>query len=1233
LRKNSTENDKLVAGVKKRLYELIVEFMQTRPNHVATYLPQIRETCVRTLSGDPSSLVKEASVQLLLQMVEHYPLGVLVKVFDPKEMLNRLLDEIKLRKPSASVRGAIWHLIGLCHKRFKVDIREFLVESQDQMYRELKSQLDRDRPEFRAIVGIIKGLSASLFDECTLEEDEVEGLFIRVKTGMQPMADVKHKGIQKQSMKLFSNHVELFKAVIPKHAEPMVRLTLQLCVDGNLEVRDAASDMLGRLMQVISDGLTVDESIHKDIFREIVAQFQKILEAPDGNVQLISAIKAIGVFSRAIRTFMSEEMLLAYLDRLIELSEAKLIKEFEQQKDPDEDVQNFKYILKKQKQLISYIESYSHMLLELSQSPSERVLAHFFKVCTIGIANHRKLYDKYKHRFYEALASLVMSLSCHHAAFAQWVRKFVRHTLQETLKIPDAAIFGGESPEESLKDAIQFWREWLNKDQIWSSRSSRLVYDDLLRAIIEDIEGLNLKYEAKAAGHRGEHSGLPEEGKEGAGAAESSGLLVYQAHNDSHQQYLKRVADFLEVFVPQCHDEWLLKWVPRFSEVLIRKAIETPRIPRIYQVLRTLMQACSKHRYFERIGAGKTDEQMSEGEELNSEDARRAGHGPAGELEASESLDVGEKANVFNRLLSFFKDLIAKAEEYQDELLLGCIDLLLQVPLALLYSKDIGTDNAELWKGVMLKALELGHTDNGIAMTCVDMLEQWFNRLPPSTTVKLYQEILPQLSDFLNVEAEAQSDAPEYFHQRVLRQEAEVGKANITRKDISNKVLDLLGKIGGFAHNIINNELSKKHDKKNFIRWDPEKRLKFSLPLYNRKVDVYLDSCLPRIVELAQNSNKKDIRIAACEFLHSLIIFMIGKNAQQPKKQNRRGGGGAGAPSHDEMAAFAKLYAKLFPVIIKLATDAELIPRQLFEPLCFQIVRWFSSSKVYEHPEVESLLDSLVEGAQNKNNTSLRQLCSNAVAEFAKWSLKQMTDKEVEENPANIKSLVRRIESNANHPDPFKRLSSVLCFNKVFAVIRESDPLVDRFCLEICYSVLQSLKMCYDQQEQAREVIEAGAKLLPKIEKVILRKWPLLLQANSARGIVPDLQTLLLFAFERFKSFETVYRREATRLWENLVTRSPPSANPKTRMPTELKAWIKEHYCGVRKDRSILRQVQEIDFGPEASAGEGAREQKQDESLRKSKLLQLKKKFDQLTAQLEFMEWLLTKGKFSLAEL
>lgn len=71
-------------------------------------------------------------------------------------------------------------------------------------------------------------------------------------------------------MKLFTSHVHLFKKIIHKHAEQMVRLNLQLCIDSDINVRDAASEMLSNLMSLISDGLTVEQTIHKDIFEKII---------------------------------------------------------------------------------------------------------------------------------------------------------------------------------------------------------------------------------------------------------------------------------------------------------------------------------------------------------------------------------------------------------------------------------------------------------------------------------------------------------------------------------------------------------------------------------------------------------------------------------------------------------------------------------------------------------------------------------------------------------------------------------------------------------------------------------------------------------------------------------------------------------------------------------------------------------------------------------------------------
>lgn len=152
---------------------------------------------------------------------------------------------------------------------------------------------------------------------------------------------MRQKGVQKQAMKLFANHISLFRNDIPAHAESMVKLNLTLCIDIDMNIRDAANDMLGRLMTLIGEGLMVDgqaNTIEKETFQLIVDQFKEILSDPNNNVQLVSAVKAIGVFSKAIKVFMGEAALQQYLERLIELSEFKLIKEFEDQKAPEQDV-------------------------------------------------------------------------------------------------------------------------------------------------------------------------------------------------------------------------------------------------------------------------------------------------------------------------------------------------------------------------------------------------------------------------------------------------------------------------------------------------------------------------------------------------------------------------------------------------------------------------------------------------------------------------------------------------------------------------------------------------------------------------------------------------------------------------------------------------------------------------------------------------------------------------------
>lgn len=63
--------------------------------------------------GDQNSLVKEVSLLVLIKMIETYK--EIEHIIKPSELIIILLDEIKLRRPAATVKGAIWQLVGLLH--------------------------------------------------------------------------------------------------------------------------------------------------------------------------------------------------------------------------------------------------------------------------------------------------------------------------------------------------------------------------------------------------------------------------------------------------------------------------------------------------------------------------------------------------------------------------------------------------------------------------------------------------------------------------------------------------------------------------------------------------------------------------------------------------------------------------------------------------------------------------------------------------------------------------------------------------------------------------------------------------------------------------------------------------------------------------------------------------------------------------------------------------------------
>ena len=114
---------------------------------------------------------------------------------------------------------------------------------------ELDDQVKRKQPEIKAIIGMLKGFTFCLETGCLLDETQVQGLYLLLKTIIRPIPDVNNRGVMKAGMKLLSQHANMFTDPIVRDAVELIKLALKLSVEENIEVRDAANDLLGSIIR------------------------------------------------------------------------------------------------------------------------------------------------------------------------------------------------------------------------------------------------------------------------------------------------------------------------------------------------------------------------------------------------------------------------------------------------------------------------------------------------------------------------------------------------------------------------------------------------------------------------------------------------------------------------------------------------------------------------------------------------------------------------------------------------------------------------------------------------------------------------------------------------------------------------------------------------------------------------------------------------------------------------
>ncbi|XP_072042849.1 DNA-dependent protein kinase catalytic subunit-like [Amphiura filiformis] len=604
-------------------------------------------------------------------------------------------------------------------------------------------------------------------------------------------------------------------------------------------------------------------------------------------------------------------------------------------------------------------------------------------------------------------------------------------------------------------------------------------------------------------------------------------------------QVFINLVEFCRELLPSQQLNYFEQWVYPFGHQLILLSSQLPLVSGFYKMLTICMDICCKISYFKDIYGplNQPDDYM----EVDSQ--------------ATSGVTTSDRQASFLLFAKFTKEVLVRLKQYKDDLLASCLFFVLSLPHEIVHAEVISVVPA------LQTTFKIGVSYLPLAESGLTALNSWLHHLPMDTMRPHFNIILPLLDDYLRATSE-QGSTLDTLQTVFIKPGKFSGKRSITGsklvknmekqqqiqdsplKTVQLKILHFLGSLGGQTNASLL-ETSTDEIAKEAVAWDIQPRLQFAVPFVDMKPNINLDTFLPRVVELALTSGDRQTKVAACESLHTLVLYMLGKGTQQPEQRQAK-------------SPMQRLYRHIFPALLQLACDVEQVARQLFEPLVMQLIHWFTGNKKFESEETSTFLNAMQEGVMHPTDTALRDFSARCLKEFLRWSIKQTSKKQQEKSPINAKSLLKRLYSMALHPNAFKRLGAALAFNNIYTVFREEPTLVDQFAFEILVTYVHSLALAH-HDDKALGTQEQGVEVLKHLERIIRVKADMLNKETKNRRTprdfanAPNLSYMTVWLLQQCGRPQTECRHQCMTLVFKLATLLPGKNTAQTWMQNTLK--------------------------------------------------------------------------------
>uniref|UniRef100_A0A8C4XNR5 DNA-dependent protein kinase catalytic subunit n=1 Tax=Falco tinnunculus TaxID=100819 RepID=A0A8C4XNR5_FALTI len=1059
--------------------KFLCAFMEKAGDKVHPYACNIKQTCVSVYTKEKAAKCKIPALELLIKLLRSLQRSYLMEEMKVGEIFNKFYGELAVKsRISDTVLEKIYELLGVLGEVQPSD----MINNSENLFRaylgELKTQMTSATrgPKLTVVAGCLRGLVALMYNFTkSVEEDPqtAKEIFDFAMKAINPQVNLPHVN---SGLQLFSWHAAQFGPLLLDNYVSLFEVMCKWCGHTNQELKKTSHSALDSFLKQISLMVAKDAELHKSKLQFFMEQFYGIIRRMDSsNRELSIAIRGYGLFAAPCKAIHSKDVDNMYVELLQRCKQMYLTEA--------QTIDDHLY------QLPSFLQSIASVIFHIDTIPEvyTPVLEH---LVVLQINSFPQYSEKMQLLCCRSIIKVFLALSGKGPVLWSFLSTVV--FLKNSVYFQDffaKETSGSEEPREAGEAGTGRWKESTYKDYLYLFRSllncdtmkecgfddenfltenstlqslNRLLYDEFIKSVLKIIEKLDLTVQKLDVNEQDEN--------------ETDSALVGPTSDPASNLQPRKLTDFIAFInlvefcreiLPEKRVEYFNPWVYSFGYELIIHSTRLPLISGFYKLLSVTMKIAKKIKYFEGVSPRSL---------------RKCPEDP-------------EKRSCFALFVKFGKEVAAKMKQYKDELLASCLNFLLSLP------HDIIMLDIKAYIPALQNAFKLGLSCTPMADLGLDALEDWSAHIPRHIMQPHYKDILPLLDGYLknststvesqnNWEVRKLSRAAQKGFNKVVIQRLRKAKTlslddSSSLEAVRTRVARLLGSLGGqINHNLITATSAEEMMKK-CVSWDTEKRLSFAVPFADMKPVIYLDLFLPRVTELALSASDRQTKIAACELLHSIVTYMLGKASQMPE-------GRQGPPP------MYQLNKRIFPVLLRLACDVDQVTRQLYEPLVMQLIHWFTNNKKFESQDTVAFLEAILSGIVDPVDSTLRDFCGQCVREFLKWSIKQTTPRQQEKSPANTKSLFKRLYSLALHPSAFKRLGAALAFNSIYREFREENTLVEQFVFEALVVFLESLALTHTD-EKSVGTTQQCCDTINHLKRIIKHKAPSLNKEGKRR--------------------------------------------------------------------------------------------------------------------------------------